>query len=88
MIQTEYTKAIFSEGGIHISDPVFVFNSKDTEGSSLENGRLCQQAGSKKRKENDDRTRSGMLAGYCPIEDYYKWVRDDSFIPRHKMTFD
>lgn len=31
---------------------------------------------------------SAMLAGYCPIEDYYKWVRDDSYIPGHKMTFD
>ena len=31
---------------------------------------------------------SAMLAGYCPIEDYYRWVRDDSFIPGHKMTFD
>ena len=31
---------------------------------------------------------SAMLAGYCPIEDYYKWVRADSYIPGHKMTFD
>lgn len=31
---------------------------------------------------------SAMLAGYCPIEDYYKWVRDDSCIPVYKMTFD
>ena len=31
---------------------------------------------------------SAMLAGYCPIEDYYKWVRDDSFLPENKMTFD
>lgn len=31
---------------------------------------------------------SAMLAGYCPIDDYYKWVRDDSFLPGNKMTFD
>ncbi len=31
---------------------------------------------------------SAMLAGYCPIEDYCKWVRDDSFLPGQKMTFD
>lgn len=31
---------------------------------------------------------SAMLAGYCSIEDYYKWVRDDSFLPGNKMTFD
>lgn len=31
---------------------------------------------------------SAMLAGYCPIEDYYKWVREDSYIPGNKMTFD
>ena len=31
---------------------------------------------------------SAMLAGYCPIEDYYKWVRDDSFLQGNKMTFD
>ena len=31
---------------------------------------------------------SAMLAGYCPIEDYCKWVREDSFLPGQKMTFD